>query len=215
MARIISIFITVTFAAAGPAMAADGLTLTSFKSGTPAYAASVNVNFGQLEQAIPVMWASVDQLDLAGSFAASVTNVIINELQSIIVPDPGILVINGSVFINNDMPAPRAFTLNPLINGSPAGGHSFQALFEASPDGSPGGEGFTLSYSYAAAVMATTYDVSQEIAILGGAAPFTFNKNNLVVFFYPNLPGGMPIADPDNPPGAWEDEPQPAGDLIP
>jgi hypothetical protein len=202
--RIIFACLSTVLIAAGPAMAADGLTLNDFSPNTPARADSVNENFAEIEDAIPVMWASIDQDPAAVAFTPGpVPGAIINDLPGIIVPDPGILLISGSVFVNNDGPFSWPFTLNPLIDGLAPDGHTSQAFFVAAPDNAIVAEGFTLSYTYAVAVAASTYDVTQELAIAGGGpSMFTYNRNNLTVVFFPSLPGGAPINTPPIPAGA-------------
>jgi hypothetical protein len=216
--RIIFACLLAVLIAAGSAMAADGLNLHDFSSNTPARADSVNENFAEVEDAIPVIWASIDQDPAAVAFTPGpVPGAIINDLPGIIVPDSGILLISGSVFVNNDDPTSWPFTLNPLIDGLAPDGHTSQAFFVAAPDNTLVAEGFTLSYTYAVAVAATTYDVSQDLAIAGGGTSrFTYNRNNLTVVFFPSLPGGAPINTPAIPPGAVILPPgQEDGDISP
>ena len=215
--RILSISVILLLLATTPAIAASGLNLVDFTPMTPARADSVDANFSELEDAIPVMWASIDQDTNAVAFTVAVSGAMINDLPGIIVPDPGILVISGSIFVNNDDPTPWPFMLNPLINGSPPNGHTSQAYFSAAPDNAIVAEGFTLSYTYAVAVAASTYDVTQELTIAGGGTSrFTYNRNNLTVVFFPSLPGGAPINTPPIPPGAVPLPPgQEDGDISP
>jgi hypothetical protein len=212
--RILFLSAAVALMAAGPALAADGLDLHDFTRDTPAYADSVNENFAEIEDAIPVMWASIDQDPAAVAFTVANAGAVINDLPAIIVPDPGILLIQGSVFVNNDDPVPWSFTLNPLVDGLEPDNHSSMALFSSGPDNTIIAEGFTLSYTYAVAVAATTYDVSQRLAASGGPARFTYNRNNLTVIFFPALPGGAPINTPSLPAGAVTTS-QEDGDLTP
>jgi len=203
--RIIFACLSTVLIAAGPAMAADGLTLNDFSPNTPARADSVNENFAEVEDAIPVIWASIDQDTNAVAFTVTSVGGVINDIPGIIVPDPGILVISGSVFVNNDSTSGfgELFTLNPLVDGVPPDGHQSMAYYGAAPDGTLAGEVFTLSYTYAVAVLASTYDVAQSLeAQVSGGAQFTYNRNNLIVTFFPSLPGGAPINVPVIPPGA-------------
>lgn len=197
--------VAVIFLTAVPAWAAQNLGLNTFVKDTPAIAASVNENFTAMEQAVPVMWASIDQDPVALTFTSPTGSFggVINSFSSIKVPEPGgILLINGSVFVNNDDAAPQVYTLNPLIDGVPKEGHSFQSLYYSQGQSSgPVGEGFTLSYTYATAVAATAYTVSQELRS-GNRSMFTFNKNNMTVIFFPSLPGGASINNPGIPLGA-------------
>jgi hypothetical protein len=160
------------------------------------------------------MWASIDQDAAAVAFTIATPGAVINTLPAIIVPDPGILLIQGSVFVNNDDPVPWSFGLNPLVDGLPPDNHSSMALFSAGPQGAITAEGFTISYTYAVAVAAGTCDISQELAASGGPARFTYNRNNLTVVFFPALPGGAPINTPAIPAGA-QTVSQQDGDLTP
>ncbi|UCF30152.1 MAG: hypothetical protein JSV26_08735 [bacterium] len=196
-------FAAVLALAAGETWAASGLTLHDFEGGKPAFADSVDENFSALERAVPVMWASIDQDNLSVQWTSS-TPVIINELVQIDVPDDGILLINGSVFVKNNIAAPpKDYLLNLLIDGLPPSSNpaqTFVSYFSASPDTtinlSEPGELFTLAYTYAVAVSAGPHDVSQTLASAGIGHNFIYNKNNLTVIFFPNLPLGIPIQNP-------------------
>ena len=98
---IFTTLVAVLFLAAGPAWAAQPLGLNSFTKNTPAIADSVNENFTALEKAVPVMWASIDKDPQ--SISPGAVAVTTNSLN-ISTPDPGILLINGSVFINHRNP---------------------------------------------------------------------------------------------------------------
>ena len=196
--RIIFIsLLAVLFLTAGPAWAAQPLGLNSFVKDTPAIAADVNTNFNVLEKAIPVMWASIDQENFAIQWTSN-TPVVINALNSISVPNTGILLINGSVFVKNDSGVDSDIKLNLLIDGAPPGipPPTFLSYFSAFLSGSSSsdpGKLFTLSYTYAADITAGPHNVSQTLTSELPPALFTYNKNNLTVIFFPDI-GGAPIS---------------------
>ncbi len=147
------------------------------------------------------MWANIDNDPNAVVFASPTASAEVNSLGSIITPDSGILLINGSAFVNMDDAVPTNFRLSLFINGNPVDNHSFLASSGSSIQGGITAEALTLSYTYATAVAATTLTVSQT---LGAGIPsrFTYNKNNLTVIFFPTLLGGAGINFPGIPAGA-------------
>ncbi len=192
--------LTVLFLAAGPAWAAQPLGLNSFTANTPAIADSVNFNFTTLEKAVPVMWASIDQDPLGispASFAVTTNSL------NISTPDPGILLINGSVFVNNRNLNQEFYYLQLFIDGTTANGHNFLSAFLAGPDANPAAddiaEGFTLSYTYAYAVATTGAHTISQVIKPKAPTIYSYNKNNLTVIFFPDLKGGVPISDPGMP----------------
>lgn len=192
--------IAVLLLAAGQAWAASGLTLHDFTPNTAAHADSVDENFGEVEKAIPVMWASIDQ-DILSVIYTGPMPVEINSLTNIVVPDDGILLISGSVFVYNQFNNPFDYKVNLLLDSTlPGGNQTFLSDFTAGPSAvatADPAERFTLMYTYAVAASAGTHDVSQ--APETSAPGVTYNKNNLTVVFFPNLPGGIPIQNPGLP----------------
>jgi len=197
---IFTTLVAVLFLAAGPAWAAQPLGLNSFTKNTPAIADSVNENFTALEKAVPVMWASIDKDPQ--SISPGAVAVTTNSLN-ISTPDPGILLINGSVFINHRNPtSPLFYYLQLFVDGTTVDGHNFLSSFVAGPDTSSGtdlSEGFTLSYTYAHAVATTGAHTISQVIKPKSPNSYIYNKNNLTVIFFPNLPGGAPISDPGIP----------------
>jgi hypothetical protein len=119
------------------------------------------------------------------------------------VPSDGILVISGSVYMENGAGFSQNYVLLPLVDGvgvpvqtqSGSGPNDFAVQFNA-PGTGPAGQ-FTLSYTVTVPITAGPYIVSQYAGPYVGTVNFSYNKNYLTVVFYPSTHGTFVPAPPD------------------
>lgn len=165
---------------------AEGLAIpNTFIPGTTAKANEVNQNFSAVAAALPMVWASTDEI-YAGVFLLAGSGSVETNSVSINLPSDGYLVISGNIFINNNGVA-GLFYISPYVDGSDVLAYTSAVAFEAQADGVYG-EMISVSYTVTVPITSGTHTVSQEVAGDDDGAYF-YNRNNMTVLFIPSSQG--------------------------
>jgi len=153
--------------------------------------------------AAPLAWGQSD-VDLGhSSITVPSPPAEINRLD-IVVPSDGILVISGSVYIENGSGTAQNYILTPYVDlagvpeqtyPTPGSPNTFAAQFNAADTG-PGAQ-FTLSYTVTVPIVAGAHTVVQNAGPSAGNTLFTYDKNYLTVVFYPSTHGTFDPAPAD------------------
>ena len=165
---------------------AFAVTLTNFSPGTTISSGDVNTNFQNLNNALPLMWASSD----TAAGGVTLTNVGLTTVNTVSInaPTAGFLIISGYCFVNNAGTA-GIYYLWPSLDGTNIIGS--EAAIEVGANGSGTVELFNLAYTRTIPITAGAHTVAQEIGPSTGTNSFFYNRNNLTVMFVASSQGSL------------------------
>jgi hypothetical protein len=134
---------------------AEGLTIpNTFTAGTPAKANEVNQNFSAVAAALPLAWATIDD----GKYYFTDSSWVDINTLNIDVPSDGILLITGSVVVENLLASAVTIRTGAAVDGwNVTGFYNGYGYFGAAGSGS---ESKTMSFTASAAVTAGAHTVS-------------------------------------------------------
>ena len=146
------------------------------------------------ENTVPTAYADGDA-GLGGTSVAASGRVEVNSI-AIDVPQDGVLVASGHVFVNNQSGATRQYALNLLLDGVDALPQNWAAVtsFETATEQDRGNFGYTVSIPVAAGA----HTVTQVVGPYAGTASFFYNQEALTLVYYPSSNGSLSLSSVDS-----------------